>query len=90
MLKRSTRYLQQTHRNVLNNVSPTAAVEQSIITNVRDSNDNIENLGYLQRTLVHPKSYSSYKNNVGFHGSKTTIYILLKIPGLDLKLDVLL
>lgn len=77
MLKRSAKYLQQTHRNALNNAKASPAVEQSSITNVRDSNDYMYNLGYLQRTLVHPKSYSSYKNSAGFHGSKTTYYILL-------------
>jgi hypothetical protein len=76
MLKRSTKYLQKTIRQP--NISKTTADIYSTTENIGDSNDKIYDLGYLQITIMHPKSYSSYKNNVGFHGSKITILIIIR------------
>ncbi len=68
MLKRSNNFIQKTIRR--ENIPKTLSDIHSKTINLSNENETIEDLGYLQRTLVQPKEFSTKKNSIGFHGSK--------------------
>jgi len=68
MLKRSNQFIQKTLRR--ENIPKTLSDIYSKTIDSSNNNETIEDLGYLQRTLVTPKEYSTKKNSIGFHGSK--------------------
>lgn len=67
-MRRLTKYINKPLRR--DNIKRIQADELSQTINLANPTEKVEDLGFLQRNLIHPKSYSSFKNNVGFAESK--------------------